>query len=83
MATTGDATPATPSAAGTASSSQPLLQIWRSEHIDQYRWVLSFGPGDADLFHGNATSLEQAMGDIEHCRRIHEGTAREAAAAAP
>jgi hypothetical protein len=60
-----------------------VLQIWRSEHVDQYRWVLTFGQGDADVFHGNAKSLEQAMGDIEHCRRIHEGTVREATIVAP
>ena len=81
MATTGDATRATRSAAEAAdSSSQPVLRIWRSEHVDLFRWVLTFGRGADDVFHGNARSLEQAMRDIEHCRRLREGTAGEAAA---
>jgi hypothetical protein len=34
--------------------------------------VLTYGSRDYEIFHGNAMSLEQAMRDVEHCRRIHE-----------
>lgn len=54
-----------------------MLQIWRSEHVDQYRWVLTFG-NYQQVFHGNAKSLDQALSDIEHCRGIHERTVTEA-----
>jgi len=55
-----------------------MLRIWHSEHVDQYRWVLTFDTPERDVFHGNATTLEQAMRDVEHCRRIHEGAVSEA-----
>lgn len=51
---------------------EPVLKIWKSEYVDQYRWVLTFGASEYEVFHGNATSLEQAMRDIDHCRRIYE-----------
>jgi hypothetical protein len=73
MDTTGGATPATHFAGAAGERGDPILRIWYSEHVDQYRWVLTFGSGDADIFHGNATSLEQAMSDVDHCRLIHEG----------
>lgn len=49
----------------------PVLQIWKSEHVDQYRWVLTFGSADYEVFHGNAQSFAQAMKDIEHCNQIY------------
>ena len=62
-----------------ADQREPVLRIWHSEHVDLYRWVLTLGPdAERDVFHGNASTLEQAMGDVEHCRRIHEGAVPEA-----
>lgn len=52
---------------------KPVLQMWYSEHVERYRWVLTFGNNDQDVFHGNATTVEQAMGDVEHCRMIYQG----------
>ena len=57
---------------------EPVLQIWWSEHVDQYRWVLTSGDFQ-QVFHGNAKSLDQALSDIEHCRGIHERTIAEPA----
>ena len=55
-----------------ADPSQPALRIWHSEHVDQYRWVLTYGSLEHEVFHGNAQSFEQAMRDVERCRRIHD-----------
>lgn len=54
-----------------ARQDDPVLQIWWSEHVEQFRWVLTLGH-EREVFHGNAKSLEQAMGDIDHCRQIYE-----------
>ena len=68
MAITGAAIPGTLSAAD--RQTDLVLQIWRSEHVDQYRWVLTFGLAEHEVFHGNAESFNQAMRDIEHCCQI-------------
>lgn len=50
---------------------KPVLQIWKSEHVDQYRWVLTFGYKDSEVYNGNAKSFEQALKDIEICQKLH------------
>lgn len=70
MATTGAVTLATLSAE--AQQTEPVLQIWKSEHVDQFRWVLTFGSEEHEVFHGNAKSFEQAMKDVKHCQQIYE-----------
>ena len=77
MDTTGAETRASRYEGETPRVEEPVLQIWRSEHVDQYRWVLTFG-NYQQVFHGNAKSLDQALSDIEHCRGIHERTVTEA-----
>jgi len=52
--------------------SHPICQIWFSEHVSQYRWVLNCGAAVDEIFAGNAESLEQAMRDIDICRGIFE-----------
>ncbi len=52
--------------------SQPQCQIWFSERVSQFRWVLNFGIAEDEVFTGNARSFEQAMKDIEICRGIFE-----------
>ena len=54
-----------------ARQGESVLQIWRSEHVELYRWVLTFGEVEYKVYHGNASSWEQAMKDVEHCRQIY------------
>lgn len=65
----GEETQDTPSAADLET--KPVLQIWKSEHVDQYRWVLTFGHKDSKVYNGNAKSFEQALKDIEICQKLY------------
>lgn len=50
----------------------PRVHIWKSDHVNQYRWVLTFGQFGETVYHGNAKTIDQAMSDIEHCHKIYK-----------
>ena len=49
----------------------PKIHIWKSKHVDQYRWVLTFGKSGQIVYNGNAKTLDQAMSDIGHCHEMY------------